>query len=231
MKINDDRKTILITGCGRGLGLELAKQFATNNWNVIAGARDCEDINDEFKNLDINFVKLDVCDQASLAHLKSNLQNYKLDVIINNAGIFRAEDDFGSVTQQTMLDMYNAHTVAPLMISQMLFDNILSGSNKLIIFITGRMGSFNSYSGNGVYSYRASKAAANMIVKIMAYDLEQQNIKVVAIHPGWIKTRMGGENAKICTKESAQAIFKMVTNSHDLKSGCFYNYEEATLNW
>jgi len=226
----NSRKSVFITGCSQGLGLELVTVFSTNGWNVIAGVRNLNNIDSRLHLPNVRLLKLDVEKAEDISALGEELADLPIDVIINNAGIFK-DDNFETGAADEMLQMYSTHAIAPFLIMQKLLNNILLGSNKTIAVISGRMGSFNSYAGSGCYAYRASKAAANMITKTMAYDLRDKNVKVIAIHPGWIKTKMGGKDAKVCPRESASGIFKLINNTDEIETGVFYTFEGQKLEW
>jgi NAD(P)-dependent dehydrogenase (short-subunit alcohol dehydrogenase family) len=221
---------VLITGCSQGLGLELATVFSANCWNVIAGVRNVNSVDSRLQLANIRLLSLDVQKSEDISNISQELASLPIDIIINNAGIFK-EDNLEIVSTEDMLEMYCTNAIAPLLITQKLINNIILGSNKTIVVISGRMGSFDSYSGTGFYGYRASKAAANMLTKIMAHDLSDKNVKVIAIHPGWIKTKMGGKNAKICPNKSANSIFKLINNTHEIETGVFYTFEGQKLKW
>ncbi len=223
-------KTVFITGCSQGLGLELVTTFRKNAWNIIAGVRNLNNIDPKLHASNIKLIELDVQKNDDIATISKKLGETPIDVVINNAGIFK-EDNLETFSANEMLEMYYTHAIAPLLITQQLLKNVLLGCNKTIVIISGRMGSFNSYSGPGCYSYRASKAAANMITKTMSYDLSEKNIKVISIHPGWIKTKMGGKDAKVDTHDSANGIFKLISNPNEIETGVFYTFAGQKLEW
>lgn len=228
--LDTSKKSVFITGCSQGLGLELVTVFSTNGWNVIAGVRNLNNLDSRLDLPNVRLLKLDVKKTADISALSEALTDIPIDVMINNAGIFK-EDCFETTSVDEMLQMYSTNAIAPFLITQKLLNNILLGFNKTIVVISGRMGSFSSYEGSGCYAYRASKAAANMLTKIMAHDLSDKNIKVIAIHPGWIKTKMGGKDAKVCPNESANGIFKLINNGNGIETGVFYTFEGQKLEW
>lgn len=226
----NSKKSVFITGCSQGLGLELVAVFSANGWNVIAGVRNLNNLDSRLHLSNVKLLKLDVENTEDISALGKALADIPIDVVINNAGIFK-EDNVDTASADEMLQMYSTNAIAPFLIAQKLLNNILLGSNKTIAVISGRMGSFNSYAGSGCYAYRASKAAANMITKTMAYDLSNKNVKVLAIHPGWIKTKMGGKNAKVCPRESASGIFKLINSTDVIETGVFYAFDGQKLEW
>ena len=224
------KKNIVITGSNRGLGLALATCFADCHWNVLCCTRDKNNRNSQsLKKFNRN-IKLDVNSDEDIDHLKSFVLDTPIDVLINNAGIYTNEA-FGHCSRKAMLDMYAVNAIAPLLISQRLYENLLLGEDKLIVNVTGRMGTFKSYTGPGSYGYRMSKAAANMLTKIMAEELQSQNIKVISVHPGWIKTAMGGADAPLSVTDSAQGIVNLIHHADRLNSGSLYTFKEEILEF
>lgn len=229
-KVVTEKKTILITGASKGLGLELAKQFANANWNVIAGVRNLINIKNDIFSKNINFIKLDVNNARDIRSLVNATRKQFIDVVLHNAGIYY-DRDFGETLKKESIQMYLTNSLSPLIITEKLFGNILKSKEKLIILITGRMGSFANDTGGGKYGYRASKTAANMMVKTLSIDLKVYGIKVMAIHPGWIKTEMGGLNAKVNVENSAKGIKNIILKSSEYSTGSFYTFEGLPLQW
>lgn len=222
--------TILITGASRGFGHELVEQFVKENWNVIAGVRENQGRKFEALSKNLVRIKLDVNEIEDIEYLSYLLKGNLIDVIVNNAGVF-FKDDFEKVSLRETIEMYRTNAIAPLLISKHLIHHVRKSNKKLIIVITGRMGSFGNKTGGESYGYRASKAAANMMVKTMAIDLKKYDIKILALHPGWIKTEMGGENALVSVVDSAIGIKNIIVNSHRYQSGGYYTYQGETLDW
>lgn len=230
INFDSSKKTILITGTSRGLGEELAKQFSYKNWNVIAGIRNNN--GKKFESVSKNFIRvqLDVNKSNDIKNLVNLIGENRLDAIINNAGIY-FKDKLESISIKNMIEMYKINTIAPLIISQNFLHCISKSKIKIIAVITSRMGSFGNSTGGESYGYRASKAAANMVVKTMSLDLESHGIKILALHPGWVQTEMGGNNAIISVAESASGIKEIIINSSNFKNGGYYNYKGEKLEW
>ena len=113
---------------------------------------------------------------------------------------------FGEVKGDRWLEVFNVNTVAPLLLTQKLFSNFLKGKDKKLVYVSSKVGSIGDNSGGGSYIYRSSKTALNQVVKSLSIDLKDQGFEVVAVHPGWVQTDMGGSNASLTIEESTEKI-------------------------
>lgn len=230
-------QTILITGANKGIGLELVKQYAEAGWRSFACCRLPAEAN-ELQKLHLHYpdliriYPLDVKDNKSINTLKTFIQNTPIDILINNAGIWGpAEQAFGSIQSEAWLEAFKTNTIAPLLLAEVFIHNILQGKIKTIVNISSNMGSIElNHSGND-YIYRSTKAALNMVTKTMAMDLKTQGITAVAIHPGWVKTDMGGSHALLSPAESVQGIKKVLDKLTLSDSGNFIDYQGNLLPW
>ena len=192
-------KTILITGANRGIGLEFVRQFAEDGWRVLACCRhpDKSDALNKLAAQHPDRVKihvLDVASHAQIERLAQILSEETIDLLINNAGIYPASDagGFGHTNYAEWMSAFSINTMAPLKMAEAFVKQIIRGRQKLIVTISSQMGSIEDNSSGGNYLYRSSKTAANMVVKSIAVDLSKQGITAVVLHPGWVKTDMGG---------------------------------------
>lgn len=228
---------VLITGANRGIGLEFTSQYLAAGWQVDACCRNPEaaaDLNalkSEYSE-NLNLYKLDVNSEQSIASLKQALTDQAIDVLINNAGIYGPKGlEFSSVTPEPWLEVLATNTIAPLMLSQALYDNIQRGELKTIVAISSKMGSIADNEYGNSYLYRSSKSALNSVMRSMSIDLKPQAIKVVIFHPGWVQTDMGGPQALIDTNTSVTGMRKIITDLPLDKSGEFLSYDGSTLPW
>ncbi len=198
-------KRILITGANRGLGLELAKQYQAAGWEVIATCRQPDQARD-LHVLGLTPLALDIADDTSIAALTHEVQATPLDVVFNNAGMFGPRGlPFGELAAETWLEILRVNTVAPMLVTQALLENVATSQDKLIVFMSSNLGSIASNSG-GEYIYRSSKAALNMSAATLAKDLAPRGIRVVSISPGWVRTDMGGSGAPLSVQDSVQGL-------------------------
>jgi len=237
--------TVCITGTTRGIGLELAKQYAEAGWKVLACSRHPEatalqELKNSYPHLSV--LELDVCNAQQITKLANRLQNTPIDLLINSAGIFgqKEEEDepdqaFETITPQTLQDVFMTNAIAPLMVARSLLNNLIESQLKTVVTITSRAGSIGDNTSGGMYAYRASKAAINMLMKSFAVDLHAKQIKVFLLHPGWVKTDMGGPDALITAETSVKGMRQVIDekakeptiNTQNL----FFNYQGEELPW
>lgn len=224
--------TILITGANRGIGLELAKRYAADGWQVIASCRkpkEAKALNAVEGDLDIR--ALDVAKPASISKLKAALGNRPIDVLLNNAGIYGQRGGFGKTDAKNFLGTIQVNTLGPLLVAEAFLPNLVKGGLKKIASITSKMGSIGDGPGGGGYAYRASKSALNMVMANAAAELKGKGIVTVVLHPGWVQTDMGGRGAPVKVGDSAAGIMKVIAGVTPATSGRFYNYDGQSLPW
>jgi len=225
-------KQLLVTGANRGIGLEFTQQYLANGWHVYATYR--EQPGTALASLacdQLKILPLDVAEDASIWVLQEQLSGVNLDLIINNAGLFGPRDQsLGKVSRQQWLDVLNVNSVGPLMLAQALHNNL---TTKQVTFavISSRMGSIDENDGGSLYLYRSSKTAVNQVVKSLSIDMQAQGIKVIALHPGWVRTDMGGPNGSIDTQTSVSGIRQVLEHIRPTDSGRFINYNGAAIAW
>ena len=224
-------KNILITGANRGIGLKFAEILSANN-NIYATARDITKADDLEKLDNTELLELDLLDKDSIKSFCSELKDIPLDIIINNAGIFQDEQMEETILDPELwLDEIMINAIGPVVLSQKLKENIMSGNDKKIIFISSQMGSIDDNYSGGYYFYRTSKSALNSAAKSLSIDWKADGIAVLMLHPGWVRTDMGGSNAKLDIDTSVSKMLDVI-NSLDMgKTGTFLNYEGKKLEW
>ena len=227
---NSGGPTVLITGANRGLGLEFARQYAADGWNVIATARNPERA-DELKALPVEVATLDVADQDSVDALAQALEGRSIDLLINNAGIFPRVRGIEEID----FDDYNrtlaVNTVGPVRVTRALLPNLRASKMKTIVNITSRLGSI-ALTDNGVfYGYRESKAALNMFTRTLANELKPEGFTCLTIHPGWVQTDMGGENASLTPEESVSGMRAVIAERGPEDTGTYWSYGGEEVPW
>lgn len=226
--------TVFITGANRGLGLEFVRQYASDNWRVFASCRDLVHAK-ELQHIaqyseNITLLQLDVNNPIQLNQLADKYAQTSIDVLINNAGSCH-EDDLENVSVDTMKQAFLTNAVAPLRISQTFLENIANSHLKTIVSLSSKMASIKENQQGESYSYRASKAALNMIMKNLSVDVKNRNIKVFTLHPGSVKTETGGPNAKITPEQSVMNIRSLLQRLTEKDSGNFYDHLGNTVEW
>ncbi len=202
-------KTVFVTGANRGLGLELVKQYAQRGWHVIACCRDISTTQaltllvQTYPTICIH--TLDVSNESHILALTKKLAGIAIDVLIHKAGVSGDEgESLGNMGQKEWIIVLKVNTIAPMLITQALLNNILAGEDKTNIGMTSILASIDDNRSGGRYSYRASKAALNQIIKSLACELSEAGVKTMAVHPGRVKTDMGGMEGK----EQYKRVFK-----------------------
>lgn len=220
------QRIIVITGANRGIGLALARHYHAQGDQVIGI---CRASSAELNQIASKVVdQVDVTQVADIHRLVTELAGVKIDILINNAGIFLHETlqkmDFSSIEQQMQINAY-----APLRLSHALLGNLTAGSK--IANITSRMGSIADNTSGGYYGYRASKAALNAFGKSLAVDLKPRGIYVAQLHPGYVQTRMVGFTGDITPEQAAAGIATRIETLNADNSGGFWHSNGAELPW
>lgn len=229
-------KKILITGANRGLGLEHTRRFVERGVFVYATARaprEAEELNQLARAHPelVQVLPYDALDAEAPAQLKAELANVALDLVFLNAGAMSARPPFGNIDSQAALQLFQINTLAPLKLAEALVENVVSSQRKILAFQSSLMGSITDNGSGGAYAYRISKCALNMAVKNMAIDLREQGVIAVALHPGWVKTRMGGVQAPLALADSVQGQQQLLFNLTLAQSGGFFNHDGKSLPW
>lgn len=231
-------KTTLITGANRGIGLEFARQYVADGWSVLACCRN-PGKSDELNKLAVQYpelikiLALDVSDHAQIERLAQELSDKPIDLLINNAGIYPKTDvnGFGHTDYAEWMQVFRINTMAPLKMAATFATQLARSEHKIFVAITSKMGSIENNSGGGSYLYRSSKAAVNMVVKSLAIDLQSARITSIVIHPGWVKTDMGGPNALISAEQSVSGMRQVISNLSMADSGKFFSYDGQEIPW
>jgi NAD(P)-dependent dehydrogenase (short-subunit alcohol dehydrogenase family) len=224
--------TVLITGASRGLGLEFCKQYATEGWQVLACCRNPETAGKLADIPQVRVFQLDVSNFAQIDNLAAQLQDTAIDVLINNAGIYGGpHHGFGQLDYAAWMQTLTVNTQAPVKMAEAFLPHLTRGDKKLLVSITSQMGSIADNSSGGSILYRTSKAALNAAMKSLAIDLVDQGIGVLVLHPGWVKTDMGGPNALIEATESVAGMRQVIAQFTLAQSGSFLKYDGSTLPW
>lgn len=221
--------TILITGAGRGLGLELATQFAAAGWETLGTVRDLAKGANMPKGSQTFLC--DVTDRAALARLARDLKGKPIDVLFCNAGIFgKRQQALGSVDYDLWAEVMRVNVLAPMACVDALVDNVAASTRKQIVMMSSRMGSVSENAG-GEIVYRSSKAALNAVTKSLSADLRARGIGIVSVHPGWVQTDMGGPSAALTPTQSVTGLKKVVEGLTLATTAKFFNYDGTEIPW
>lgn len=227
---------ILVTGASRGIGLELACQYAEAGDRVIATCRDPDSANAlnhlRQSHANVEVQPLDVVDSLTILSLASLIskRGEKLDMLINNAGVLYQESP-GEWTEEGFNATLETNVVGPALVMQA-FAKVMVKGGKMINISSG-LGSFGMEIdfGGPTGTYAASKAALNMVVCQLSPWLAKQDITTVAFNPGWVKTDMGGQEASLSPQDSVAALRKQFATLTAKQAGTFIDYDGGELPW
>lgn len=218
--------TVVVTGCNRGIGLQLAIQLAARGDHVIGV---CRAPSEELSESGVEIIaEVDVAAAESMPVLEDAVGDRHIDVLINNAGILRRDNDLGAIDYESMLEQYRVNTLGPLRVTEALRDNLGEGSKVAIV--TSRVGSIEDNSSGGNYGYRASKTAVNMIGTNLRLELAPRGIAVALLHPGLVATDMTGGTG-ISPADSAAGLIQRIDELNMSTSGGFWHAEGYELPW
>jgi NAD(P)-dependent dehydrogenase (short-subunit alcohol dehydrogenase family) len=225
--------SVLITGANRGLGLEFTRQYAADGWRVFAACRDPAGARDlGAVEGDVSAETLDVDDGPQVAALANKLSGQPIDVLINNAGIYGPKEvTRDTVDYKAWGQVFRTNTMSPLAMSAAFAANVAQGGQKKIITLSSIMGSIAENDSSGDFIYRSSKAAVNAVMKSLAGDLKSEGITVAVLHPGWVRTDMGGPDAAIEAPESVTGMRALIAGLKESDSGRFLNYDGTEISW
>jgi NAD(P)-dependent dehydrogenase (short-subunit alcohol dehydrogenase family) len=212
--------TILITGAGRGLGRELARQYAADGWRVIGTERGAK-----------AGYPLDVTQRDQVARLAAKLKGAPIDVLFCNAGIIGKRGmALGSFDYEAWEEVLRVNLLGVASVVEALVDNVAASERKVIAVMSSRLGSISESSGMTL-PYATSKAALNLLAKGLAATLASRGVIVIALSPGWVRTDMGGAGAPLSPQTSVDGLRKVVAGLKPSDSGKFFSHDGSTIPW
>jgi len=225
----------LITGANRGIGLALVKAYAGRRDKVFAAVRRTSDRTelDAFAATQpkwVEVIEMDVADPAEIGRARRKLEAEPIDVLINNAGISGPERQSATgMDYDGLAETLAVNSIAPLRIANAFLPNVKAAKGK-IITLSSQMGSVQSAASDSL-AYRVSKAAVNKLMRGLAAELKPQGIPVLIVHPGWVKTEMGGDSAHLKPEESAAQLLKLIDRLDLASTGKFLAWNGKELAW
>lgn len=229
--------SVFITGSNRGIGLEFARQYAEEGWKVYASCRHPKDASElqklqkEFPNIEI--IHCDLNSESEVKDLENQFKHQALDVVINNAGVLEGfHRDLSQLNYKEFMHSFLVNSVAAFFVSRSLLPSLKLGKQKRLVAISSNLGSIhdNAASDWNVIPYKASKAALNMIMASLSVEPEFSDCTVLLLHPGWVKTDMGGRGATLEVQDSVASLRRVILKK-GLPSGGFYNYQGEPMAW
>jgi len=224
--------TVLITGAGRGLGFEFARQYAADGWKVIATVRK-PDARAALAPLgaEVDVRIADVADRGSIGRLASDLRGVTVDVLINNAGIMGPPGmTLGKLDYAAWEQVMRVNLLGPAAVAEALLENVTASARRTIVMMSSRLGSIAEMRG-GDYVYGSSKAALNALARAMSVALSGRSVIVVALSPGWVRTDMGGASAPLAPEASVAGMRKLIAGLSREDSGRFLSYDGSGIPW
>jgi NAD(P)-dependent dehydrogenase (short-subunit alcohol dehydrogenase family) len=223
--------TVLITGANRGLGLEFARQYVASGWRVIATTRNPEQaISLRGLGDAVEIHKLDVTDFPAVAELGRDLAQETIDVFINNAGVGGPRDMRPErIDEPAWTAAFRANAMAGLACAGAFHPMVARSGERKMIAISSRLGSIGANREGGMYAYRSSKAALNAVWHSFAID--HPEVIAVLLHPGWVRTDMGGSDAALSPEESVTAMRQVIAGLEEDDTGNFFNYDGSPIPW
>jgi NAD(P)-dependent dehydrogenase (short-subunit alcohol dehydrogenase family) len=207
--------TALITGAGRGLGKELARQYAADGSEVIGTMRR----------------QLEMTDRAQISGFAKQLKGKPIDLLFCNAGIVGKRGmKPGSFDFDSWEEVLRVNLLGPAALADALLDNVAASERRTIAMMSSRVGSISESTGMTL-PYATSKAALNMLVKGLAAYLASRGITVVALSPGWVRTDMGGAQAPLTPEVSVRNLRKVISSLKDSDSGKFLSHDGTEIPW
>lgn len=229
-------KTVLITGTNRGLGLEFVKQYLEAGQKVIATARDpaqsaeLQALRERYSK-QLSLHALDVISADSRKQFAKAIGDQPVHLLINNAGVHGGWGQLGKLNEEEWLKCLHINSIAPIKMVEALRANLANAEQATVAILSSKMGSIADNTSGGSYIYRSSKAALNAAAKSLAVDLEGEKIKVVILHPGWVRTDMGGPNGLIDPPTSIGGMRRVLANLTWEQCGSFIAYDGTVIPW
>jgi NAD(P)-dependent dehydrogenase (short-subunit alcohol dehydrogenase family) len=227
----------LITGANRGLGLEFARQYVADGWQVYAACRDPASASKQHRLAEgsdekLRILAMDVTDPATIRAAATQLDGQAIDLLLNNAGIIGPRGQtIGNIDYEAWANVFAINTMGPMRVSEGFVEHVADSDRKLIVTLTSGMGSIADNTSGGSVLYRSSKAAVNMVTRSLAIDLAPRGITCVVINPGWVRTDMGGINASLEPSESISRMRRIIATLGPEQSGKFFNHTGREYPW
>ncbi len=225
-------RSICITGANRGIGLALTKNYLEQSWKVFAIARhtdQLEDVRASYQD-QLCIIKADITKEEDCQALASQFTTTSLDILINNAGVLLDRSmSFSDLSPAVLRESFEVNVFGSIAVTKALLPALKRSSQPVLAMISSLMGSIAENSSGGYYAYRSSKAALNMVTQSLAKDFPW--LIALALHPGWVKTDMGGPQAPTTVHDSVKGLVEVIGKVKAGDSGRFINYRGESIAW
>lgn len=221
----------LILGASRGIGLEFVRQYLADGWTVHATHRREQD-RLTLRELGAHTLKLDLCDPSELAGAAWQLEGEHFNLVLLNAGVYgpRTSNLREPPTDEQFDSVMHTNVLAPMRFIPVVTP-LLVAARGTLVFMTSRMGSISEARASYGMLYRVSKAAHNMVARLAHLELSPLGVRVLALHPGWVRTEMGGPNAEIDVQESVTGLRRVIADPVAFPGGGFLDYRGQSIAW
>ncbi len=227
--------SVLITGANRGIGLELSQQYVAKGDRVYACCRK-PDAAEKLSALAsksngaLSIHTMDVSSEDSIKACAEELSQVPIDILINNAGVYGGEhQSLGDASLEDWLMTIQINTIGPFRVAEAFQQHLKSAKSPKMLTVSSQVGA--STFSMPIYAYSSSKAAVNKVMQILASEWQQHGISVSLIHPGWVQTDMGGPDAAITPKESAEGIRRVIEKMDMTNTGSFFKWNGEIHPW
>lgn len=237
--------TALITGANRGLGLEFARQLSGAGWKVLASCRSPEGA-DALHRLaaasgqTVEIHALETGNPESIGALSTAVGGQAIDLLVCNAGVSQMKQALITGAQGQRIqdaedalwfEAYRTNAIGPLRVAAAFADRVAASKRRIMAFISTRMSVAGQNNSGAYYMYRSSKAALNVIVKNLSIELAPRGVTCMALHPGWVRTDMGGTGADLSPEQSVSSMLKILLDAKLPKKPQFLDYRGETIPW
>lgn len=229
---------VIVTGANRGIGLEFVRQLLRRGDRVWAGARFPETSRElmawsrQYGPERLQIMPLEVTNAAHRANLFATIGSAPVDLFISNAGVYGPRADrIGTTDEAAWMETFRVNVIAPRQLVEGLLPALRRSQNPLVALLTSKMGSMEDNGSGGAYIYRSSKAALNAVGKSLAQDLGQEGIRTLLLHPGWVRTEMGGPQGELDVSESVTAMLRTLDGAAVTDNGRFIDIDGSTIPW
>lgn len=235
----DEPRHIVVTGASRGLGLEFTRQWLAAGNHVYALARNPSSSRalDELREVHTGALRIQQCDVADDGSVASAGRAVEaawdsIDILLNNAGTYgQRDDDLAGLDLAELRRVFEVDAIGPLRVTRSFLPLLKKGAKPRLIHISSLMGSIEDNGSGGSYAYRMSKAALNMASRNMAHELKGSKILSVALHPGWVRTDMGGPDGRLTPQEAVASMITAIDGFGPKQSGGFFNLDGKIAPW
>jgi len=227
-------KRVLITGANRGIGFELARQYAQAGCEVIACVREpakADTLKDLASHASVRIEQMDMADFDSISKARERIGDLPIDIVINNAGaVGGGQQGIDDVDIEEWHRTLDVNTIAPLLVARAFKSNLIASGDGKLMNVTSQLAA-STWPMGGMLIYSTTKAALSKVAQILAIDWKSEPITVALMHPGWVKTDMGGPNAQLTVEDSASGIRAVIEGLSKADSGKFYKWNGEIHPW